>query len=100
MFRRACDLLFAAACIVPGILLYAGEPALAVMAFMTLMLGGAVSGIADPEAPHRTVAAPRAPGTRRIRAVFRRTAAHRRARPTRAQAPGSRHHRGRNRPSR
>lgn len=50
---EACDFLFAGAAILPAFLAYADEPALASMAFVVLLLGGAVAGIGDPEAPHR-----------------------------------------------
>jgi hypothetical protein len=50
---QACDFLFTGAVILPAFLAYADEPALAAMAFVFLLLAGAVAGIGDPEAPHR-----------------------------------------------
>jgi hypothetical protein len=50
---EACDFFFTGAAILPAFLAYADEPALACMAFVVLILAGAVAGIGDPEAPHR-----------------------------------------------
>lgn len=49
----ACDFLFTGAAILPGFLAWAGQPALAALAFVFLVIAGAVAGIADPGAPHR-----------------------------------------------
>ena len=53
------DFLFAGAGILPMFFFFAGEPALAAMASLVLMLAGALCGIGDPHAPHRTAAATR-----------------------------------------
>lgn len=58
---QACDFLFTGAAILPAFLAYADEPALAAMAFVVLLLGGAVAGIADPEAPHSVAQRPPPP---------------------------------------
>ena len=55
---EACDFLFTGAAILPGFLAYAGDPALAAMAFVVLVLAGAVCGIGDPGAPHRVAEPP------------------------------------------
>lgn len=57
MSGRACDFLFAAACVVPGSLFVAGEPGLAVLAFVFLALAAMLCGLADPAAPHRVAVA-------------------------------------------
>jgi hypothetical protein len=49
----ACDFFFTGAAILPAFLAWAGQPGLAALAFVVLLLAGAVSGIADPRAPHR-----------------------------------------------
>ena len=54
---------FAGAGVVPGFLLYAGDPGIAILALVALMCAGCVAALADPQAPMRTVPAPR--GTRR-----------------------------------
>ena len=61
---QATDFFFTGAAILPGFLAYVNEPALASMAFVVLVLAGAVCGIGDPEAPHRV---PRRPGRARRR---------------------------------
>lgn len=73
MHPHATDFCFAGAAVLPALLLYSGEPGLAVMAMAALMLAGAVCGIGDPEAPHRTVASPTLPGARRRNCRFIRT---------------------------
>ena len=50
----ACDFLFTGAAILPGFLAWGGQPALAALAFVFLVVAGALAGIADPEAPHRS----------------------------------------------
>ena len=45
---------FTGAGIVPGFFFYSAEPILAVMAMTVLLLAGALSGMADPQAPMRT----------------------------------------------
>ena len=52
---------FAGAGTVPGFLVYASQPGLAMLAMMALLLAACVSALADPEAPFRTVKA-RPPG--------------------------------------
>jgi hypothetical protein len=62
MAGSACEFLFAGSAILPGFLAYADMPAIAALAFVVLLLAGAVCGIADPHAPHREAArAPRPP---------------------------------------
>jgi len=68
---QACDFFFSGAAILPGFLAYADEPAIAAMAFVVLLLAGAVCGIADPEAPHR-LAGPGKPARARRRRPRRR----------------------------
>lgn len=48
---------FAGAGTVPGFLFYAGDPGLAVITMMALMLAACVGGMADPQAPFRTMSA-------------------------------------------
>ncbi len=54
----ACEFLFAGAAILPAFLAYAEMPALAAIAFVVLVIAGAVCGIADPQAPHREATPP------------------------------------------
>lgn len=61
MFGNACDFFFTGSAILPLFLLYVDEPALAVLAFLALLLAGALCGIADPHAPHRDGARHRRP---------------------------------------
>jgi hypothetical protein len=56
---------FAGAGTVPGFLFYSAEPGLAVMAMLVLMLAGCLMGMADPQAPFRTMKGPDEPGPER-----------------------------------
>jgi len=49
----ACDFFFSGSAILPPFLFYIGEPALAAIAVVFLVIAGAVCGIGDPQAPHR-----------------------------------------------
>jgi len=42
----------------PGLLIWLGEPGLAVIILVALLLGACVAGMADPEVPFRTMAPP------------------------------------------
>ena len=64
---RTVDFLFAAAGIAPLLLVLAEQPVLAAMSCLALMVGGAVTGIADPEAPHHAAPRNQAPATRTSR---------------------------------
>ena len=55
----AAGFFFSGAGVVPGFLFYSAEPVLALMAMTVLMVAGGLSGMADPEAPLRTVEARR-----------------------------------------
>jgi hypothetical protein len=52
---------FAGAATLPGFIICAGEPALAVMAMLVLLGVGGLLALADPEAPFRTVPVRQAP---------------------------------------
>jgi len=43
----------------PGLLIWLGEPGLAVIVLVGLLLAACLGGMADPEAPFRTMAPPR-----------------------------------------
>jgi hypothetical protein len=53
----AAGFFFTGAGTVPGFLVYAGDPGLAVITMVALMLAACLGGMADPQAPFRTVAA-------------------------------------------
>jgi hypothetical protein len=42
----------------PGLLIWLGDPGLAVIVLVGLMLAACVAGMADPEAPFRTMPGP------------------------------------------
>jgi hypothetical protein len=65
MFHDLPGFLFTGALSLPGFLAYAGDPGLAMMAFVFLLLAGCLSALADPGAPFRTAAERRAPSRRR-----------------------------------
>jgi hypothetical protein len=54
----ACDFFFIGSAILPPFLFYVGEPALAAIAVVFLVIAGAVCGIGDPQSPHRSTASP------------------------------------------
>ena len=45
----------------PGFLAYAGDPGLAMLSLVFLLLAGCLSALADPQAPFRTAPAPKPP---------------------------------------
>ena len=47
------DFLFLGAAVLPGVLAFLGQAELAALSCLTLLIAGALSGIADPAAPHR-----------------------------------------------
>lgn len=47
--------LFSGAGVLPGFILYADQPALAIVSMFALLLAGCVAAIADPDAPFRTM---------------------------------------------
>ncbi|MGE0357017.1 MAG: hypothetical protein AB7P08_08890 [Burkholderiales bacterium] len=52
------EFFFAGAGSMPGLLIYLGDPGLAVIVFVGLLLAACLGGMADPEAPFRTLPAP------------------------------------------
>ena len=56
--QDAAGFFFAGAGTVPGFLLYAGDAGLAILATIALMLAACVGGMADPQAPFRTLPGP------------------------------------------
>ena len=52
------EFLVAGAGSMPGLLIWLGDPGLAVIVLVGLMLAACVAGMADPEAPFRTMRAP------------------------------------------
>lgn len=54
----AVGFFFAGAGTLPGFLFYAGDPGLAILITTALVLAGCVAGLADPQAPFRTLPAP------------------------------------------
>jgi hypothetical protein len=49
----ACTFLFIGAVIAPAALLLSGEPSLAAIAQLALLVAGGLCSLGDPEAPHR-----------------------------------------------
>lgn len=52
------EFFFAGAGSMPGLLVYLGDPGLAVIVFVGLLIAACLGGMADPEAPFRTLPAP------------------------------------------
>jgi len=52
------EFFFVGAGAMPGLLIWLGDPGLAAILLVALMLAACVSGMADPEAPFRTMPAP------------------------------------------
>jgi hypothetical protein len=50
---KAAEFYFVGACVLPPMIVAAGDAGLAILVFTFLILAGAVCAIADPEAPHR-----------------------------------------------
>jgi hypothetical protein len=49
------EFFFVGAGSMPGLLMWLGDPGLAVMALMGLLVAGCLGALADPEAPFRTM---------------------------------------------
>lgn len=64
MFQDLPGFLFAGAGTLPGFLVFSGDPALAVLALVFLLLAGCLAALADPEAPFRAAAERDAPPRR------------------------------------
>jgi len=52
------EFFFVGAGSMPGLLFWLGEPALAVIVLVALLLAACIGGMADPQAPFRTMPAP------------------------------------------
>ena len=52
------EFFFAGAGSMPGLLIWLGDPGLAVIVLVALMLAACLASMADPEAPFRTMPAP------------------------------------------
>jgi hypothetical protein len=57
------EFFFVGAGSMPGLLVWLGDPGLAVIVLVGLVLAACVAAMADPEAPFRTMPAPRRDGT-------------------------------------
>lgn len=55
---EATDFFFAGACSMPVLLLWLGDPGLAVIVLVGLLILACLGAMADPEAPFRTMPAP------------------------------------------